>query len=117
MFNDDYGQIDLYHHQEPQHEPETPLEAICTYGLAGTGMTALTFLVRMAPALMPFYGIGILAALVGLGLAARLSRRVTPLAIALVIAAGAVAGHWDGITYQAQKTAQQAQEAIDGLQH
>lgn len=116
MFNDDYGHIDLYHHPEPQHEPETPLEAICTYGLAGTGMTALTFFVRMMPAMMPFYGIGIIAALVGLGLAARLSRRVTPLAIALVIAAGALAGNLDGITHQAQRTAQQAQEAIDGLQ-
>lgn len=77
-----------------------------------TAGIALTFLIRLLPALQPFYWILAIGATVALAIALYFSRNVRLLAIAALLVAATLAGHWDGLSYQAQQTTNQLQEVL-----
>ncbi|HEY9909328.1 MAG TPA: hypothetical protein V6D18_17195 [Thermosynechococcaceae cyanobacterium] len=98
---------------EPEEQPaDLTLEAATRFATWFSLGTAVTLLIRLLPALQPFYGIIGVAGLVGLALAIHFSRNVKLIAIAVLLVAATLAGHWDGLTHTAQQSSQQLQEVM-----
>jgi hypothetical protein len=69
---------------EPEEQPtDLALEAATRFAAWFSLGTAVTLLIRLLPALQPFYGIISVAGLVGLALAIHFSRNVRLIAIAV----------------------------------
>lgn len=105
MFDRDYP--NLYPNESQAERPDA-LESIARFAAWFALGTAATLLIRLLPALQPFYGIVCTASLVGLSLAVYFSRDVRLIAIAGLLVAATLAGHWDAIAH----TANQVQEVM-----
>lgn len=98
---------------ESEEQPINPALEVATRFAAWFSLgTAVTLLIRLLPALQSFYGIIGVAGLVGLALAIHFSRNAQLVAIAVLLVAATLAGHWDGLTHTAQSTSQQLQEGM-----
>ncbi len=72
----------------------------------------MTLIARWVPALLPFYWIGAIAALLALALPAYLSRSARLLAIAIALVVALFSGWFDQITYTTQQVQQQVQQQV-----
>lgn len=87
-------------------DPITRFAAWFTVGIAGT------FLIRLLPALAPFYWILAVAGIAGLAIALHITRNVRLLALAAMLVAATLAGHWDGLAQAANQANQRIQEVL-----
>lgn len=74
---------------------------------------AVTLLIRLLPSLQPFYWILVIAGMTSLVISLYFTRNVRLLAIAALLIAITVAGHWDGLSHQVQPTTQPIQQVSE----
>ena len=101
--------VDEFQPEDDRPDSIDILTRFCTWFTVGI---AATFLIRLLPALQPFYWILAIAGITGLAIALYFTRNVRLLAISALLIAATLAGHWDGLSHQAQQTADQLQEVI-----
>lgn len=105
---------------EPEDAPEADrldyaLEGVSRFtGLFALGIT-VTLIARWVPALLPFYWIGAIAALLALALPAYLSRSARLLAIAIALVVALFSGWFDQITYTTQQVNNQVQRHVQEI--
>ena len=91
------------------------LEGVSRFtGLFALGIT-VTLIARWVPALLPFYWIGAIAALLSLVLPAYLSRSARLLAIAIALVVALFSGWFDAITHTTQQVNDQVQQHIQAV--
>ena len=91
------------------------LEGISRFtGLFALGIT-VTLIARWVPALLPFYWIGAIAALLALVLPAYLSRSARLLAIAIALVVALFSGWFDAITHTTQQVNDQVQQQVKAV--
>ena len=108
-------------HYEAEDAPDADridyaLEGVSRFtGLFSLGIT-VTLIARWVPALLPFYWIGAIAALLALVLPAYLSRSARLLAIAIALVVALFSGWFDQITHTGEQVQQQVQQHVrEGL--
>jgi len=88
------------------------LEGVSRFtGLFSLGIT-VTLLARWLPALLLFYWIGAIAAILALALPAYLSRSARLLAIAIALVVALFSGWFDQLTYTSEQVQQQVQQHV-----
>ncbi len=104
-------------HYEPEPEPEADridyaLEGVSRFtGLFALGIT-VTLIARWVPALLPFYWIGAIAALLALALPAYLSRSARLLAIAIALVVAIFTGWFDQLAHTGEQVNNQVQQHV-----
>lgn len=97
---------------ETEHKANSSLEAVTRYSAYfGLGVF-VTFLVRSFAALQPLYWIVAIGGLLALAAAIHLTRRVQLLAVAAIVLAAMLSGHFDGFTYRATQAINQIEGAV-----
>jgi len=88
------------------------LEGISRFtGLFALGIT-VTLIARWVPALLPFYWIAAIAAILALALPAYLSRSARLLAIAIALVVALFSGWFDQLTHTSEQVQQQVQQQV-----
>jgi len=109
-----------YGSYEPQPEQETDridyaLEGVSRFtGLFSLGIT-VTLIARWVPALLPFYWISAIAAILALALPAYLSRSARLLAIAIALVVALFTGWFDQLTYTSEQVNAQVQQQVKAV--
>lgn len=104
-------------HYEPEDASDSDridyaLEGVSRFtALFALGLT-VTLVARWVPALLPFYWIGAIAALLALVLPAYLSRSARLLAIAIALVVALFSGWFDAITHTTQQVNDQVQQHV-----
>lgn len=106
--------FDPYQVVGDDQQPELPdtLETIVRFcGLFCFGVAA-TFIIRLIPLLQPLYWLVVVLGLVWMAIALWMNRSVRLIALALLVVAATVAGHYDGLVHGATQTIGTIERAI-----